>query len=116
MKHHQQKRKLGRPTGQRIALLRSLAIALFAKEKIITTEAKAKELRPFAEKLISKAKSDTVASRRLVAERLGQSRPIKKLFEVIAPRFKTRAGGYTRVIKLTPRAGDASPMAIIELV
>ncbi|MEK7091730.1 MAG: 50S ribosomal protein L17 [Patescibacteria group bacterium] len=116
MKHHKHTSKLGRETGQRKALMRTLAGSLFSREKIRTTEAKAKALRPFAEKVITKAKVDTVANRRLVIEVLGGPKSLDKLFKEIGPRYLKRAGGYLRITKLAPRGGDASKMAIIELV
>jgi len=118
MKHHNSTRKLGRVTKQRTALLRSLAISLVLKEKIKTTEAKAKELRPFVEKLITKGKVDSLASKRLVGSRLGSGGVAanKKIFDVIAPKYKDREGGYTRIVKLPKRSGDAASMAQIELV
>lgn len=116
MKHHKNTSKLGRETSQRTALMRTLAGSLFSREKIKTTEAKAKALRPFAEKVITKAKTDTVANRRLVIEILGSPKSLEKLFKTIGPRYATRPGGYLRIAKLAPRAGDASKMAIIELV
>lgn len=118
MMHHNKIRKLGRTSGQRLALLRSLAISLIEREKITTTEAKAKELRPFIERLVTKAKENTLSSRRLVQSRLfNQDKTAKKLIEKIAPRYEKRAGGYTRVIKLgVQRKGDASKMAVIEFV
>ncbi len=118
MLHHKKGRKLGRVTKQRTALLRSLAISLIKHGKIKTTEAKAKELRPFVEKLITKGKNDTVASRRLVQSRLGSGgvNTTKEIFETIALKYKDRKGGYTRIIKLPVRKKDASKMAIIELI
>ncbi len=118
MLHHKKGRKLGRVTKQRTALLRSLAISLVKHGKIITTEAKAKELRPFIEKLITKGKDNSVTSKRLVNSRLGSGGKdaTKKIFEEIAPKYKDRDGGYTRVLKLVPRTGDGSKMAVIELV
>jgi len=118
MKHHKKGRKLGRVTKQRTALLRSLAISLIEKGKIKTTEAKAKELRPFIEKIITKGKDTTVASRRLVSSRLGSGgvNSTKKVFEEIAPKYKERDGGYTRVVKMPSRMGDGSKMAVIEFV
>lgn len=118
MMHHNKNRKLGRPRDQRKALLKSLSYALISKEKITTTEAKAKELRPFIEKLVSMAKKNTLASRRLVIARLFNSeKTAKKLIEVIAPRYEKRVGGYTRVIKISARRkGDASKIAVIEFV
>jgi large subunit ribosomal protein L17 len=117
MKHHNGNRKFGRVSNIRGALLRSLAISLIKHEKITTSEAKAKELRPFVETLVTRAKKDTVANRRVVASRLiNQAAETKKLFETIAPKYKETPGGYTRIIKLTPRLGDGSAQAIIEFV
>jgi len=116
MRHHNANRKFGREKKVRVALLRSLAVSLIRDEKIETTEAKAKEIRPFVEKLLTKGKEPTLAARRLIGERLGGVRAAKKLIEEIAPRYAKRAGGYTRIIKLSPRHGDASPMAVIEFV
>lgn len=118
MKHHDKKRKLSRSKNQRTALLRGLALALIDKEKITTTEAKAKELRPYIEKLISRAKIDTLASRRLIISKLfNQEKATNKLISNIAPRYSKRNGGYTRVLKLSlRRKGDASKMAVIEFV
>lgn len=116
MKHHKAGRTLGRTKGERTALLRSLARSLILKGKIRTTEAKAKEVRPFIERLVTKGKSETLASRRLVVGRLGSQSAVQKLFTAIAPRYRERQGGYTRIIKLSPRPGDRSRMAIIEFV
>lgn len=95
--------------------MRSLAFNLINKEKIKTTEAKAKELRSFIEKLVTKAKTDNLSNRRLVISKIKES-SAKKLFEKIAPKYKDRKGGYTRIIKLPCRKSDASKMAIIEFV
>ncbi len=118
MRHHNTNRKFGRVRRQRTALLRSLAVSLIDNEKIKTTEAKAKELRPFIEKLITKSKEDSVPVRRLLISKLGDGTNFvaKKLTEKIAPKYKNCAGGYTRIIKLSPRKGDGSPMAQIEFV
>ena len=118
MRHGIQTRKFGRVRKQRTALLRSLAISLIKHEQIKTTEAKAKSLRPFIEKLITKAKtSDPVAGRRLISSRLGGNKEeVKKLFDEIAKRYKDRDGGYTRVVKVAPRQSDASPLAVIQFV
>lgn len=117
MQHAKRNRTLGRTRRGRTALLRGLALSLIRDEKIQTTTAKAKELRPFIERLITTAKNDTVATRRIVSSRLGEptGTPIVKLFTDIAVRYQDRPGGYTRVIKL----GATSPgrdEAIIELV
>lgn len=119
MRHHNTIRKFGRVKNQREALLRSLARALIAEGKITTTEAKAKELRPFIEKLVTRAKNATLASRRLIVARLGggeEKNPTKTLINSIAPKYKNRPGGYTRITKIAPRKSDASKMAVIEFV
>ncbi len=116
MRHGNSTRKFGRETTQRHALMRSLARNLIRDTKIQTTLAKAKELRPFVEKLITKAKTDNIASRRLIGARLQGVKEVKKLFEEVSPKYKTRAGGYTRIIKMPRRDLDAAPMAIIELI
>ena len=108
-------RKLSRKRDQRKALRASLATALFLKEKIKTTEAKAKELAVFAEKQISRAKKADLHSRRLLVN-FFSPKIVKKLVEEIAPRYKERKGGYTRIIKLGPRKSDGAKMAIIELL
>lgn len=116
MRHHNANRKFGRKTDQRAALLKSLARELFLHGKITTTEAKAKEVRPFAEELITIARVGDLASKRLVASRLSNNAIVKKLTDKIAPQYKDRKGGYTRVVKLPRRLSDSSKMAIIELV
>jgi len=108
-------RILSRPKNQRKALLRTLANSLFLREKIKTTEAKAKELRPVAEKFITKAKKNNLFSRRILARDLTPI-IVKKLVDDIAPRYQERRGGYTRIIKLGPRHSDGAKMVIIELV
>lgn len=95
--------------------MRSLAVNLIKKEKIKTTEAKAKELRPFIEKIITKARRNDLASKKQVISRIGIE-ATKKVFEKISPRYKDRKGGYTRISKLPPRKGDASKISIIEFV
>ncbi len=115
MKKRKKGRKFSRESDQRKALLKSLARELFLREKIKTTEAKAKELSGFAEKQITKAKKATLASRRLLAKNFSPG-VVKKVVEEIAPRYKNRKGGYTRVIKLGPRKSDGAKMAIIEFV
>ncbi len=117
MKHHKKIRKFGRERGGRRALLRSLARSLIAHEQIATTEARAKELRPLIERLVTKGKDGSLASRRLVSARLGGApRETKKLCDVIAPRYKDRAGGYTRIIKVHTRSADARRGAHIAFV
>ncbi|PKB78181.1 MAG: 50S ribosomal protein L17 [SAR202 cluster bacterium Io17-Chloro-G9] len=109
-------RKLGRYRDQRIALLRGLAAELIKHERITTTLAKAKETRVVTEKLITYGKKGTLHHRRLALAKLPDKRVVKKVFDDVAPRYAERAGGYTRIIKLGPRQGDAAPMAMIELV
>jgi large subunit ribosomal protein L17 len=109
------KRRFGRKRDQRRALLLSLARALILNEKIKTTEAKAKELKIFAEKLITRAKEDTIHNRRVLVSRLSED-VAKKLVKDIGVRYKERDGGYTRILKLGPRQEDGAKMVIIELV
>ena len=118
MRHRVAHRKLGRTTPHRQALLRNLATALFERERIRTTLPKAKELRPFAERLITLAKreDDRLHARRLAARHLQDPAVLKKLFETIGARFATRPGGYTRILRLGPRKGDGAEMAYLELV
>lgn len=117
MRHHNQNRTFGRSRSQRTALMRGLAISLIEHGKIKTTEAKAKELRPYIETLITRGKTDSVASRRLAASKLGEpdNAIVQKLFSEIAKKYADRNGGYTRIIKIgevTPGRKDA----FIELV
>ncbi len=114
MKHHKKTRSFGRTSNQRKALMRSLARALVMEEKIETSEAKARELRPVIEKMITKAKKGTLAGKRTLIASLGVDGA--KKIEEIAPRFKDRVGGYTRIIKLPQTRTDASKQAIIEFV
>ena len=116
MRHNNLGRKFNRRPNQRAALLRGLAADLFRHEQIVTTLPKAKDLRRVAEKYITMAKKGDLNSRRLVASRLRDDDMVKKLFAIIAPRYKERHGGYTRVLKAGFRHGDAAPMAVIELV
>lgn len=117
MRHNNGNRKFGRTRNQRHALVKGLMLALIAHGRIETTEAKAKELRPTIEKMITKANIGTLASRRLVLARLYNLKAeCSKLIDVIAPKYKGQAGGYTRITKLPRRAGDASKMAIIEFI
>jgi large subunit ribosomal protein L17 len=116
MRHQKAGRKFGRNPSQRKALLRQLAISMILHERITTTEAKAKTLRPIVEKLITIAREDTAAHRHLVMTKIDHPSATAKLFELLAPRFTTTPGGYTRISKLEPRRGDAAPMALIEFV
>ena len=116
MRHRVAGRKLGRTTEHRIALLRNLSTELFAKEKICTTLAKAKELRPFAERLVTISKRGTLHARRRVMRHIHDRTVVSKLFDTLSARYDQRPGGYTRIIKLGPRRGDAAEMALIELV
>ena len=115
MRHHKATKKFGREAGQRKALMRSLAQALVVREKIKTTETKAKALRPFVEKLVTRAKVSDLATRRFLISEIG-NQGAKKLLEKIGPKFKDTKGGYTRIIKLPRRMSDASSMAMIEFV
>jgi large subunit ribosomal protein L17 len=116
MRHRIAGRKLQRTSSHRAALFRNMAAALIKHEQITTTVAKAKELRPYVEKLITLAKKGGLSNRRLAHARLLDDAQLVKLFDVLAERYATRAGGYTRVIKAGIRASDAAPIAIIELV
>jgi large subunit ribosomal protein L17 len=116
MRHKMGGRKLQRKSGHRAALMRNMAAALIKHEQIKTTTPKAKELRPYIEKLITLAKHGGLSNRRLAHARLLDEVQEKKLFEVLAERYAGRSGGYTRIIKAGIRASDAAPIAIIELV
>ena len=116
MRHRVGGRKLQRTASHRIALFRNQSAALIKHEQISTTLAKAKELRPYVEKLITLAKKGGLANRRLAHARLQDDTQLVKLFDVLAERYASRNGGYTRIIKAGIRASDAAPMAIIELV
>ena len=118
MRHRVGYRKLGRTTPHRIALLRNLATALFERERIRTTLMKAKELRPYAEKLITLAKRDDnrLHARRQILRDIQDQTIVKKLFDTLGSRYATREGGYTRILKLGPRRGDGAEMAIVELL
>ena len=116
MRHQVSGKKLGRNTSQRKALLRSLVTSFVEKERIRTTLAKAKATRPIAEKMITLAKTNSLHTRRQALQYIYKKEAVKKLFEDIGPRFMERPGGYTRIIKLGPRAGDGAEMAILELV
>jgi large subunit ribosomal protein L17 len=116
MRHLKTGRKFGRNSATRKALFKDLSISLIEHEAIKTTLPKAKELRGFLEPLITLAKTDSLSNRRLAFSKIRNKSAVGKLFSVIGPRFKERPGGYLRIIKMMPRAGDAAPMAFIELV
>ena len=116
MRHLKTGRKFGRKSATRKALFKDLSISLIEHEAIKTTLPKAKELRRFLEPLITLAKTDSLSNRRLAFSKIRNKSAVGKLFSVIGPRFKERPGGYLRIIKMMPRAGDAAPMAFIELV
>lgn len=116
MRHRSGGRKLQRTSAHRIALFRNMSAALIKHEQITTTLAKAKELRPYVEKLITLAKKGGLSNRRLAHARLLNDAQLIKLFDVLAERYKDRNGGYTRVVKAGIRASDAAPIAIIEFV
>ena len=116
MRHRKKGRKLSRSPSHRRATLRNMATNLFLHERIETTTAKAKELRPYAERLITLARRGDVHSRRLAGRKIQDRNALGKLFDDIAPRFAERPGGYTRILKLGHRKGDAADMSLIELV
>lgn len=116
MRHAKAGRRLGRKTSHRIAMFRNMVTSFFNHEKITTTDAKAKELRPIAEKLITLAKRGDLHARRLAASYIRDTKTVAKLFTQIAPRYQDRDGGYTRIIKLGCRPGDNAEISIIELV
>jgi large subunit ribosomal protein L17 len=116
MRHRKAGRQLRRTSEQKLALMRGLATSLIEHEQIVTTEAKAKELRPFVEKLITKAKEGTLHARRLAGRHVHKRAAADKLFQEIGPRYKSRAGGYTRILKTGHRKGDGAEMARIELI
>ncbi|MEW6549296.1 MAG: 50S ribosomal protein L17 [Spirochaetota bacterium] len=116
MKHKIGFNKLNRVTAHRKALLRNLATVLFKHERIVTTRAKAIETRRVAEKMITRAKEDSVHNRRIVGRKITDEAILAKLFTDIGPRFKDRAGGYTRILRVGARANDAADMVILELV
>lgn len=109
-------RKLGRPSGHRKMMLKNLTTDLLKYGRIETTEARAREVRRVTEKIITLAKKDDLASRRLVLKQVLDETTVKNLFENVAPKYSDRNGGYVRIIKSAPRRGDAAPTAIVELV
>ena len=116
MRHRVGLRKLGRPTGHRLALIRNLMTDLIRHERLQTTEPKASELRREIEQLIGMARAGDLHARRLAAAKLYDEEVLKKLFAEIVPRYQGRPGGFTRTVKLMPRRGDGAPMAQIELI
>lgn len=116
MRHRLSGRQLSRNAPHRHALMRNMSVALLRHETIRTTLPKAKELRRVVEPLITLAKTDSEARRRLAFARLRDEAVVSKLFTDLGPRFKARAGGYTRILRMMPRAGDAAPMALMQLV
>jgi large subunit ribosomal protein L17 len=116
MRHLHQGRRLGRTTEHRQAMLKNLITSFLEKERVKTTVAKAKEARPLAEKMITLGKKNTLHARRQALAALAKESAVTKLFKDLAPRFSERAGGYTRIVKLGPRAGDGAQMALLELV
>jgi large subunit ribosomal protein L17 len=116
MRHRNSGRQLSRSTSHRHAMLRNMATSLLQHETIRTTVPKAKELRRVVEPLITLAKLDSQASRRLAYSRLRDEAVVEKLFDDLGPRFKARAGGYTRILKMEPRPGDSADMALMQLV
>lgn len=116
MRHRKKGRQLSRTASHREALLRNMATSLFRHGRISTTTAKAKELRPYAERLITLAKRGDLHARRIASRKIADREVLGALFETIGPRFAERPGGYTRVLKLGHRQGDGAEMALIELV
>lgn len=116
MRHRNAHRKLGRRPSHRRALLRNLAATLIRHGHLRTTLAKAKEVRPFVERLVTLARRSDLAARRRALQVLPQKEVVRHLFSEVGPKFQTKPGGYTRILKLGPRAGDGAPMARIEFV
>ncbi|MDO9529782.1 MAG: 50S ribosomal protein L17 [Syntrophales bacterium] len=116
MRHRKAGRKLGRTTSHRKAMLRNIVTSFMKHEKIVTTDAKAKELRKIAEKIITLGKNDSLHARRQVLSFIRDRAVVKKLFEKLSPRYSERAGGYSRIVKVGYRAGDNAPMSVIELI
>lgn len=116
MRHRKSGRKLGRTSTHRAAMFRNMVVSLFQHERIETTDAKAKELRSLAERLITRGKAGTLHSRRMAARHVRDPEVLQKLFSDIAGRYTEREGGYTRIIKLRNRKGDNAPISILELM
>src|ERR1700761_3319755 len=116
MRHQKNTRKLGRTSSHRDAMLANLVASLILHKRVKTTLAKAKAARPLAEKLVTLGKAGTLHDRRLAVAKIGQREAVSKLFKEVAPGFKDRKGGYTRIIKLGPRQSDSAPVALLEWV
>jgi len=116
MRHNKSGRRLGRTTSHRIAMFRNMVTSFLNHERIVTTDAKAKELRPIAEKMITLGKKGDLHSIRLAASYIRDRKTVTKLFSAIAPRYSERCGGYTRIVKIGMRLGDNAKMSLIELV
>ncbi|MEK9658930.1 MAG: 50S ribosomal protein L17 [Chloroflexota bacterium] len=116
MRHRVSGRTLGRRTAHREAMLQNIVAQLIKRERISTTEARAKEARLLAERMITKGKGGSLNDRRLAQATLTDKEAVSKLFDELAPRYAERTGGYTRILKLGPRKGDSAPMALLELV
>jgi large subunit ribosomal protein L17 len=116
MRHRMDKRKLNRDSSARKAMLKNLVTSLFTYDHIVTTEARAKETRRIAERLITTAKADTLHARRMVLRLITRKETVKRLFHEIAPNFSEKNGGYVRLIKIGPRKGDAAFMTMVELI
>ena len=116
MRHKVSTRQLSRPTAHRMSMLRNMVTDLLRDEAIRTTDAKAREVRRLAEKAITLGKNGSLSSRRRALAMLTDKQVVRKLFDELAPRYEERPGGYTRVVKLVPRKGDAAAMAVLELV
>lgn len=116
MRHNKAGRRLGRTTSHRIAMFRNMVTSLLNHERVVTTDAKAKEIRSIAEKMITLGKRGDLHAMRQAAAYIREKSVVTKLFSTIAPRYKERQGGYTRIIKLGQRLGDAAPLSVIELV
>lgn len=116
MRHNKAGRRLGRTTSHRIAMFRNMVTSLLNHERVVTTDAKAKEIRSVAEKMITLGKRGDLHAMRQAAAYIREKSVVTKLFSTIAPRYKERQGGYTRIIKLGQRLGDAAPLSVIELV
>ena len=116
MRHRKAGRKLGRTTSHRKAMLRNMVTSFLEHEKIVTTDAKAKEMRKVAEKMITLGKKNSLHARRQALSFIRDRAVVKKLFEELSPRYSKRAGGYSRIVKIGHRAGDNAPMSVVELV